>query len=142
MAFSIIYRRLFELQFLPGFALDAADGTAFADRSTTDQNTALARFDMKDWINIVPTAATQSVLAGLKMKVHRTGTSFFAGIEVNAEGADYRPVVAPVEGTRFRFLLKTGNPLLANIGNLPWRPPFPAKLFFIKQKQRNLPISG
>jgi hypothetical protein len=123
---------LFEFRFLPGFGLDAPDGTAFFDRTAGEQETALGSFSLADWIRIVPTQETQRTMAGLKMKVSQTANSFFAGIEVTEEdnggNPAYRPVVPPVDGTSFRFLLKIANPLLANITNLPWRSSHPAKL--------------
>jgi hypothetical protein len=143
VAFSITYRRLFELRFLPGFALDAPDGTAFFDRSAGDQEAALGNFNLSDWISIIPTQETQRRMAGLKIKTSQTANSFFAGIEVTEEdnggNPAYRPAVPPVDGTGFRFLLKIKNPLLANITNLPWRSSHPAKLFLSNRTATNYP---
>ncbi|MFK7972552.1 MAG: hypothetical protein AB8F95_19430 [Bacteroidia bacterium] len=143
MAFSIIYKRLFEIRGLLGFGLDAADGTAFHDRPADEQETAQDRFDIRNWISIIPTEETARLMAGLKIKTHQNADSFFAGISVleedNGGNQEFRPQIAPVDGTRFRFLLKAKSPFLYNITNLPWNPPFDAKLWFSNTLTTNYP---
>lgn len=143
MAFSILYKRLFELQFLPGFALDAPDGTAYQDRSVADQALALDRFDFRSWIDISPTAETAKVMAGLKVKGHQTASRFFAGISVteedNAGNPGFRPLVAPAEDTRFRFVISSKHPNWDNLSNLPINHPFPAKLWLSNEQAANYP---
>ena len=143
MAFTITYKRLFELRLLPGHALDAADGTAFADRVAADQANALSQFNLGDLFDIRPDAETQRVMAGLKMKHHVTGQSMLVGVSVNEEdnggNPAYRPIVPPVNGTRFRFIISAKNPQLGNLINLPWRPAFPAKLWLSNSLVANYP---
>ncbi len=125
MAFEIIYKRLFEVEFRQNFYLDRGfeefDALSHSERQEQlEKFRATYRFG--DDFQLSPTRETRHLMAGLGLLWRMSTTGFFVGAPVDkASGDRYTLRRAPTAPVRLRFALSLSVPAFLNYTNLSLR---------------------
>jgi hypothetical protein len=132
---NIEYKRLFEVRFLHDYYLYGAEPgnggsvKSFFAMSAENQAARLVelvksgRYDMRNDLDLLIGANEEKVFKDLRMKLVRTATGFFVGIEVNRVVSNdgeirFQPAVLPPEDTYVTIGLSIANPFFGAISNL------------------------
>jgi len=141
MAFTIQYKRLFEVNIFQSYYLDLGNSRSFFE---LDENNAadkiileklLSRYNIwRDW-EIVPTPYCERLLKRHKMLFKPTSKGFFIGVEVEEQLDDngnkvYMPVLPIENDLRFSFAIRLKNPFFINFSNVKLRRSLPTCYYF------------
>jgi hypothetical protein len=131
MPFSIVYRRLFEVEILHGWHLNKGDREEFFDFNKENKKLALQGYSLLNDLVVLPTRKTTAILEGQKMKFKQTPNGFLVGIEVRETGVpgNFTPRITLNAGTRLVFTLHIKNPLWNNFSNLRLQHNLPAVFY-------------
>lgn len=135
MAFSIIYRNLFEIVFRHDYLLNQGD-ISFEDIGNDEiKERKIKKYNIHEILSIEPTRETLAYMKGLGLVFRTTATGFFVALKVNAiptesDAPDYAPFTAIPEGAALRFLFRARDPYFLNYTNLPLQELNARALFF------------
>lgn len=138
MAFSYIYRRLFEVRLLHGYYLDQSETEPFWNLNQSQLEEALSMYDIFQDLEISPDVETSKIIRRNRLLFRRTRTGFIVGIEVKEEVHNNQmlsfPFIPIQDELRLRFRLKVRNPFLWSFTQTRLRPTLSAKYYFTNQE--------
>ena len=124
MAFSILYKKLFEVWILHPFFLDQGNKKKFYDFDAESRAKALKGYDISEDFGVVPTPETRKLLANYKMRLLPAAHGFTVAVKVTPSSSGGNKVFIPAipleEGLKLRFRIRIRRP------GLPlwrWRAP-------------------
>lgn len=133
MAFTITYKRLFELHIHHGFFLNQGVDD-FYDLSASKREKILENYNLQKEIEITPTKECKRLLERLQMKYTTLARGLIVGLEVEEPTSDnpnqYLPRIPVDTGTAFTFRIKLKNSMLASVSSSRMRPNIPGILYF------------
>ena len=132
---SIEYKRLFEVRFLHNYYLYGAEpgngGSVKSFFAMSAENQAVrlvelvksGRYDIRKDLDLLIGANDEKLFKNLRMKLVRTATGFFVGMEVkrvvsNGGEIRFQPSILPPENTYVTIGLSIANPFFGAISNL------------------------
>ncbi|WP_139062378.1 hypothetical protein [Aquimarina megaterium] len=118
MAFRILYKTMFQVQLHHSYFLDNGS-TSFISMSADQKIVQLKEYLFKDFINVVPTTATQKIFRDHKI-VMKEGTDGFTVLnKVVEENDNYKSTIFLDDGIGLTFLLYSNDYLFDNYTVLP-----------------------
>jgi hypothetical protein len=122
MAFHILYKKLFQVEFRQNYYLNYG-AEEFASLSNSEQEERLeayrSTYGFIDDFRVIPTRETRAKLSGLGLLCKTSSTGFFVAVPANETSADRyvsrRPPAGPL---RLRFALRLSAPAFMNYTNL------------------------
>jgi len=126
MSFKITYRPLFHLNLYHHYFLD--NGTIAFDSDTTLKQTQLEKYQLNEFMRIVPSERTQHLLNNQKVHLkHRShGISLFAKAKETApDSGIFEPFIELLQSETMVFLLYTTDPLFENYSTIKATPSIP-----------------
>lgn len=132
---NVEYKRLFEVRFLHDYYLYGAEpgngGSVKSFFAMSAQNQAvrlddlvrIGRYDIRKDLELLIGANEEKLFKNLKMKLVRTATGFFLGMQVERVVSDggkvrFRPTILPPADTYVTIGISIANPLFGTISNL------------------------
>ena len=140
MTFTI-YKKLFEIRILHNFYLDNRGGVGTVEEFHTlppDEQAHLLNngYDISKDIDVLPSERTVELMKRLRMRLVKTTSGFFAGMEVKLHlGERLKPKFNVPDGSRFTFFLKARNPFWHSMTNHAMKYPLPAKYLLTNRRE-------
>jgi hypothetical protein len=131
MSFSIKYKPLFEVKILHRYFLDNG-AEDFFSMSEMEKNKQLAGYHLPDFFKVVPSAKSQSKLAGHNLVFRSSNTGFSVWVRVT-DADDSIPLISLTDALELTFLLKLLNHTFFNFTNLLFSSA--GKLFFFSNQR-------
>ena len=145
---SILFKRLFEVQFLHDYFLMDTDGASYFGKNKEEKTNILVTklsnnlYDIRDLFEIIPLESTRRYLSEYKLVTAVTAMGLIVGVEVvqetQAGETVYRPRIEIEEEVNLRFAIRSRHPLINGMTNLSLSPPLPAKYYFTNKDKEEL----
>ncbi len=137
---SIVFKRLFEVQFLHEYYLMDENNTSYFDLAAAPKASLLSRrlkhkiLDIHNELDIAPTTKTEALLKNYRLKWARTALGFIVGTEVKTRmsGSDlfYAPQIDWDADEALCFTFAAKNSYFKSITNTTLNRPFPSNFYF------------
>ena len=129
MGFTLSYKTLFEVRLLHHFFLDRASDL-FDNMDLAGKSRALKGYDVREFINIEPTAACAKVLRKYHFIYKNTPLGLIVGTRANFTGGKYFPALGLDDTLQFTFKVSFGDIFFSNYTALPLLQTKDAVYFF------------
>ena len=129
MGFTLSYKTLFEVRLLHHFFLDRASDL-FDNMDLAGKSRALKGYDVREFINIEPTAACAKVLRKYHFIYKNTPLGLIVGTRANFTGGKYFPTLGLDDTLQFTFKVSFGDIFFSNYTALPLLQTKDAVYFF------------
>ncbi len=116
MGFKITYTTLFEVQLLHNYFLNDG-GTTFASMDPAEQETQLGLYDISEFIDIIPSVDTATIMNGHKIVAKTTKSGLAVYCKVSEEDED-EPFITLEDELQLTFILKLKDSIFSNYTEL------------------------
>ncbi|WP_027393868.1 hypothetical protein [Aquimarina latercula] len=118
MAFSILYKEMFQVQLHHSYFLDNGS-ISFTSMNNEEKVIRLNKYVFKDFLKVVPTTATQKVFRDHKIIMKEGTDGFIVLNKVVEENDDYKSTIFLDDNLGFTFLIYNNDYLFDNYTELP-----------------------
>lgn len=138
MAFSIVYKKLFDVRIIHPYYLK--DETYFSDQDDTHLDE--VNYDISNQIRVLPLLDSQEILDDQRMVLRMTPYGFTVWVEAEQIAPNtFKPRISIENTTTMSFAIQLKNPYFDSISNTRQRPNVSGNFYFDNFRNKNATIA-